>query len=282
MTTSVVLLGTGTPRMDPGRAGAATAVVVDGVPYIFDVGPGVARRLSRGHERGIEGLAMSEATTAFITHHHSDHTAGLPELFLGSWMFQRAQPLRVFGPLGTEGMCRAIRSAYALDIAKRTLNEPHASGGERLFGLDVGPGPVYRDDRISVEAFDVSHGEWAPVHGDHPALGFRVSTADRTIIISGDTTWFPEMPQHYDGADTIVHEVYASRGLERRPDDWQAYHRAAHTSAADLGRVASAVQPELVVMTHQLLWDATPEDLMDEIAGTYEGRVHNGRDLDVV
>ena len=257
-------------------------MTVNGVAYVFDFGPGVGRRIADAHGNGISGLAFSTITKAFLTHHHSDHTSGLPDLYLTSWMFQRHQTLDVFGPLGTEGMCRAIRSAYALDIAKRTMNEPNAEGGDRIAGHDVSPGLVYRDERVTVEAFDVPHGLWAPVHGPHPTLGYRVTTPDRIVVISGDTTYHDGMVDLYSGADVLVHEVFSSRGLDGRPDDWQAYHRAAHTSATDLGRVADAAEPGLVVLTHQLLWDADASDVIEEIRQMYDGAVEYGTDLLVV
>ena len=197
MATDVVLLGTGTPRTELGRAGAATAVTVDGVAYIFDFGPGVGRRIARAHQTGIRGMAFTTITKAFLTHHHSDHTTGLPDLYLTSWMFGRDQPVDVYGPLGTSAMCEAIVEAYSLDVAKRTLNGPH------------------------------------------PTLGYRVTTGDRIVVISGDTAWHDGMADAYAGADVLVHEVFSSRGLASRTAEWQAYHRAAHTSATDLGQVAS-------------------------------------------
>lgn len=268
--------------MELGRAGPATAVIVDGQPYVFDFGPGVGGRISEAYERGIGGAAFSKVTKAFLTHHHSDHTSGLSDLFLSSWMFQRDEALHVWGPLGTDGMCRAIRSAYALDIAKRTETEPHARGGDALIGHDIAPGVVYRDDLVTVEAFDVPHGTWLDVHGPHPSLGYKITTPDRIVIVSGDTTWFPEMPTVYAGAHTIVHEVYSTRGLAGRSEDWQAYHSAAHTSGSQIAESAAAVEPEQLVLTHQLYWGTRPEDLVDEVSAIYGGTLINGADLDLV
>ncbi len=282
MGTSVVLLGTGTPRTELGRAGAATAIVVDGATYLFDFGPGVGRRISRAHQSGIVGMALRSITRAFLTHHHSDHTSGLPDLHLTSWMLHRDSALKVYGPQGTRAMCTHIVAAYTLDVAKRTLNEPHTEHGHKLEGHDIVPGLVYEDDRVKIEAFDVPHGVWATVHGPHPTLGYRITTADRSIVISGDTTYHEEMTNRYRAADVVVHEVYSSRGLAARPPPWQEYHRHAHTAAADLGRVASAAEPEMVVLTHQLLWDAQPQDIMDEITQTYDGPVTYGTDLLVI
>ena len=282
MATDVVLLGTGTPRTELGRAGAATAVTVDGVAYIFDFGPGVGRRIARGHQTGIRGMAFTTITKAFRTHHHSDHTTGLPDLYLTSWMFGRDQPLDVYGPLGTSAMCEAIMEAYSLDVAKRTLNEPHAPEGHRMIDHDVAPGLAYEDERVRVRAFDVPHGEWAPVHGPHPTLGYRVTTGDRIVVISGDTAWHEGMADAYAGADVLVHEVLSSRGLASRTAEWQAYHRTAHTSATDLGQVASVITPRTVVLTHQLLWGAEPDDIVEEITDVYAGNVIYGTDLLVV
>ena len=278
----MVLLGTGTPRTESGRAGPATAVIAEGVPYLFDFGPGVGARVSRAHETGIEGMAMSNLTTAFLTHHHSDHTSGLPDLYLTSWMFQRRTPLHVYGPLGTEAMCRALVEAYALDIAKRTFNEPHAPGGHLMVGHDIVPGNVFQDDLVSVEAFDVPHGEWTAAHGPHPTLGFRITSDDRCVVISGDTTWHRAMPRLYADADILVHEVFSSRGLETHTKEWQSYHQNSHTAAAELGRVAADVRPGVLALTHQLLWSASPADMLDELKSEYDGAVVYGTDLTVL
>ena len=95
-------------------------------------------------------------------------------------------------------------------------------------------------------------------------MGYRVTTPDAVVIVSGDTAAHEGMAPAYDDADIIVHEVYSSTALDRRPAEWQGYHRGAHTSGADLGAAAAKVQPKHLVLTHQLLWDATPHDVVDD------------------
>ncbi len=281
--TRVVLLGTGTPRTEADRAGMSTAVIVDDRPYIFDFGPGVGLRLSEGYRMGITGLAMSNVTRAFLTHMHSDHTLGLGSLMLTPWMFGREEPLEVYGPKGTASMTRALAEAYSLDVAKRTLNEPHTDRGHEIIGKDVVPGVVYTDDLVEVEAFKVHHGEWDPaLHGPFPAMGYRITTPDRIVVISGDTGAFPEMVSTYAGCDVLVHEVYSTKGLTSRPSEWQSYHARSHTSGAHLGRVATEAEPGVLVLTHQLLWHATEDDLIDEVTAAYDGPLVYGRDLDVI
>ena len=235
----MVLLGTGTPRTEPGRSGPATAVIVDGQPHLFDFGPGVGSQIYDGYAPGMAGLGMSRLTRAFLTHMHSDHTIGLPDLLLTPWMCGREQPLEVYGPRGTSAMTSALADAYALDVAKRLHSEPHAVRGPEVNGFDVIPGVVYRDDLVTVDAFAVQHGDWPEAAGPYPAMGYRVTAADRTVVISGDTGPFDAMVATYDGCDVLVHEVYATSGLASRPPEWQAYHELAHTSATHLGSVAA-------------------------------------------
>src|ERR1700686_3746518 len=60
--TQVILLGTGTPYPDPAASGPATAVVVSGRVFLFDVGAGVMRRLRAAN------LPINGPEALFITH----------------------------------------------------------------------------------------------------------------------------------------------------------------------------------------------------------------------
>src|SRR5206468_2761938 len=102
--TQVVLLGTGTPRADPQRSGPATAIVVNDTPYLVDAGPGIVRRAAAAYAKGVKGLAVVNLQTAFITHLHSDHTVGYPDLIFTTWVQGRHGPLTVYGPTGLEAM----------------------------------------------------------------------------------------------------------------------------------------------------------------------------------
>lgn len=276
--TLLVLLGTGTPNADPDRHGAATAVVVDGVPYLVDFGPGVVRRAAQARrDRGIEALAVRNLKIAFLTHLHSDHTAGYPDLILTPWVLEREEPLEVYGPPGLAAMTGHILSAYNEDIELR-LNglEPTSSPGWQVNVHEVEPGPVYEDPRVRVTAFRVPHGSW-----EH-AYGYRFETPDRTVVISGDTGPCPDIAEVCDGCDVLVHEVYSQAGWERREPEWQRYHAAFHTSAVQLAGIARRARPGLLVLHHQLLWGSTPEELLAEIrAAGYDGPIAYGHDLDV-
>ena len=91
--TQIVMLGTGNPNPDPERSGPATAIVVSGASYLIDCGPGIVRRAAAAARRGIAELEASRLSIVFVTHLHSDHTVGLPDLMLTPWVLERRVPL---------------------------------------------------------------------------------------------------------------------------------------------------------------------------------------------
>ncbi len=274
--TQLVLLGTGTPNAEPDRWGSALAVVVNGTPYLVDAGAGVVRRASAAYANGVEGLEVKRLSTLFLTHLHSDHTVGLPDLIYSPWVLERETPLKIMGPLGTEAMAYHLTEAYKEDVAVRISGlEPANTGGHEVEAQNVEPGLVYEDENVKVTAFPVSHGSWTH------AFGYRFETPDRVIVISGDTSPVEVVADQCRGCDILVHEVYSQAGFDGRAPVWQRYHAASHTSGPELGRLASRARPKLLVLTHQLLWGATPEELVAEVRSTFDGMVIYGKDLDV-
>src|SRR5690349_7549898 len=118
MPTQIVMLGTGNPRPDPERSGPATAIVVNGTPYLIDFGPGVVRRITAAYQKGVAafGYGGVNIKTAFLTHLHSDHTAGYPDLILTPWVMGRKAPLSVYGPKGITAMTSHVLEAWRVDI----------------------------------------------------------------------------------------------------------------------------------------------------------------------
>jgi ribonuclease Z len=270
------MLGTGTPNPDPERSGPALAVVAGGRPYLVDCGAGVVRRAEAARLAGIEALAMPNLTRLFLTHLHSDHTLGLADLVLTPWVLERDEPLDVYGPPGTRKMIEHLLAAYAEDIDIRLHGaQPQNATGIGVEVHEIAPGLAYEDENVTVTAFAVTHGSWPH------AFGFRFETADRSIVISGDTTPTDAVVEACNGCDVLVHEVYAKAGWDRRTPDWQAYHAAAHTSGVELGELAARARPKLLVLTHQLMWGATEKQLLAEIRQNFHGEVAFAHDLDV-
>lgn len=271
--TVVVLLGTGMPRPDPGHQGPATAVVRGDRVFLFDAGPGVERQMAAAD------LPITGPTALFITHLHSDHTLGYPDLILTSWVMGRSAPLQAYGPPGLRAMTDHLLEAYAEDVRIRSQGLEHENPNSvRVDVQETRGGVVYDSDGIRVTAFRVKHGSW-PV-----ALGYRVDTPDRSVVISGDTRYSEEVQRQATGVDVLVHEVYAASAVapEHRSggSEWPAYLRAFHTSDRELARLAAAAQPKLLVLTHVLYRNRVEAESGDIIrAAGYRGRVVIGKDL---
>jgi ribonuclease Z len=254
--------------------------VVNNVPYVVDFGPGLIRRaaaLSPRYGGSIEGLDVKLIKRAFLTHLHSDHTTGYPDLILTPWVMGRDEPLEVYGPTGTGNMTSHILEAYREDINYRLYGtEPANDSGWRVNCHEIlKEGLFYQDENISAEAFPVPHGTWPN------AWGFRFTTPDRVIVVSGDSAPSEKIKEYASGADILVHEVYSQAGFEKKPESWQSYHAAHHTSTLELAGIARQAEPGLVVLYHILFWGSSEEELLDEISGLYEGKVIAGRDLDI-
>lgn len=274
--TQVVLLGTGTPNAEPDRWGPAVAIVVNGTPYLVDAGAGVVRRASAAFEGGVEGLEAKRLATVFLTHLHSDHTVGLADLIYSPWVLEREAPLRILGPSGTETMAFHLSEAYSQDVSVRLDGlEPINPQGFRVTVTEIEPGVVFQDENVTVTAFPVRHGAWPR------AFGYRFETPDRVIVVSGDTAPAESVVTACNGCDILIHEVYSQAGFEQRSPAWQAYHSGSHTSGPDLGGIAARARPGILVLTHQLLWGASPEELVSEVRSTFDGPVIYGKDLDV-
>jgi ribonuclease BN (tRNA processing enzyme) len=271
----IVLLGTGTPNAEPERCGPSVAIVVNQTPYIVDFGPGVVRRAVAAFQAGIAGLEAHRLSRAFLTHLHSDHTAGYADLILTPWVLEREEPLQVYGPTGLQSMTEHILAAYDEDIQERLQGlEPANPTGYQVKAFEIEAGVVYQDANVQVEAFAVRHGSW-------PAFGFKFDAPDRTIVISGDTAPAPNLIEAYRGCDVLIHEVYSAVGLKQRPPVWQQYHSSVHTSSIELARMASEARPGLLILYHQLLHGVSEQQLLEEIRESYAGEVISGRDLEV-
>lgn len=272
--TIVVLLGTGMPRPNPEASGPATAIVVGEQVFLFDAGPGVERQLSAAH------LPINGATALFITHLHSDHTLGYPDLIFTSWVMGRKKPLQAYGPVGLQKMTNHLLAAYAEDIAVRIQGLEHQTpNGYRVNVHEIHSGVVYDKQGVKIKALPVPHGNWGV------SLAYRFDSGDKSVVISGDTRYNEGLVRFAFGADILVHEVYSAARLKPEPrpggEDWPKYMHEFHTSDTELGTLAAKIKPKVLVLTHIIRMGASDEELIAGIRkGGFEGRIVVGRDLD--
>ena len=278
--TQVVMLGTGTPNPNPGQSGVSVAIVVNDTPYIVDFGPGLIRqaaKVSSQYGGKITGLDVKNIKKAFLTHLHSDHSTGLPDLLLTPWTMGRDEPLELYGPEGIENMASNLLAAYEEDIRYRLYGvEPANNQGWRINTHEIRKeGKIYEDDNVKVDAFPVPHGQWPN------AWGYRFTTPDKVIVISGDTAPSKKVIEYAMGADLLIHEVYLNKTFQYKNAFWQIYHSKNHTSTYELADIANIAQPKLLVMYHQLLWGGSRAELEQEVKEKYSGKVIAAEDLDI-
>ena len=270
--TRIVFLGTGNPAPLADRSGPSTAIVVNNTAYLVDFGPGVVRRANAAFlDKEIQALEPTKLRVAFVTHLHSDHTVGFPDLIFTPWTLGRRVPLEVYGPRGIKAMTEHLIEAYRVDIETRT----NANGlqrdfpdGHKVNAYDVKAGVVYKDANVTVTAFPTKHAM--------ESYGYRFDAADRSIVISGDTNPTQETIDACRGCDVLIHET--QRSLATRSETARQFGAKYHTSPDQMAELARQAKPRLLILYHQ---GADQEGLFNDMRARYSGLFAIARDLDV-
>jgi ribonuclease Z len=273
----VTLLGTGSPPPSMRRFGPGVLVQAGGQNLLIDSGRGVTQRLLQ------TGLKLGAVDALFITHLHSDHIVGIPDLWLTGWLetpyAQRKGPFRVFGPAGSRKMMDGMVQAFEWDIKARIADQNLDPENLRPEVSELKQGVVYDKGGVKVTAFDVDHGELL-----QPAFGFRIDYAGRSVTVSGDTRFSENLIRHASGSDLLIHQVAAVRAelLESPVFKVILDH---HTKPEEAGTVFSRVKPKLAVYYHFVLLGTpkVPAVTEDEVVAmtrkTYSGPLLIGEDL---
>ncbi len=269
----LIVLGSGMPVPDPERAGPAYAVVYGDRTFLFDAGAGVMRRAAAA------GLPIDGFTAVFLTHLHSDHTIGLPDVLLTTWVMGRRRSMPVFGPPGTRNMVDHLMAAWSEDIEVRTNGlERGQPGGQKADPRESTGGVMYDSAGVRITAVKVPHGEWKT------AFAYVIRTPSRTFVLSGDTAPSDALVTAAAGADVLVHESYPAVRLkpEDRPggESWPAYMHSVHTSDEEVGALARRASVKTLVLSHVIRMGGTDEELLAGVKKSgYMGHVHIARDL---
>ena len=221
------------------------------------------------------GLKYENTRGVFITHLHSDHTAGLPDVFITSWQFGRkTTPLQVYGPTGIRKLSDAMLQFFAYDIhMRRDVIEKHPAAGATIATHVVREGVVYDDGGVRVTAFEVDH---APVK---PAFGYRFESGEQSIVVSGDTRPNANLIRFAKGATILVQEAYLPEYFDTVDNPVVAAKlKAYHTSAEEAGEIATAAGVKTLVLTH-LIPAGAEKTFAERAAKTFHGKIIVGDDL---
>ena len=275
---TVTLLGTGSPVPSNVRFSQSTLVEAGDEKLVFDVGRGVTIRLAQ------LGIPFRDVTATFITHFHSDHLVGLPDLWLTGWLptpfASRKVPMTIYGPKGTVSMTRNLTAAFAEDIRTRLADEKLPPAGIAFDAHDITPGVVFERDGVKVTAFETHHGDLIEFN-----FGYVVEYDGKRVVLSSDTTYDERVAEQAKGADLLLHEV-----ADIDPDLLKSYPRfkeiaAHHTTPEEAGRIFSLARPKMAAFTHVIVLkagqplDVPPIDVRARTRTTYDGPLVVGDDL---
>ena len=292
--TRLITLGTrGGPIPTRHRAQSANLLIVNGTNYLIDAGDGVLRRLTQA------GIPFGKIGKVFITHDHDDHTAGLATLMSVAWDFQRHDPIDVFGPPGTAALVAGARQYFTVNAEIRWIEGRRTPLSDVFVGHDSQPGMVYQDANIKVTAVENTHfhiPEGTPYYGKYKSYSYRIETADRVFVFTGDTGPSEAVAQLSKNADVLVSEVGSADAIKQtltKNGVWQtmtAEQQAAflrhleeeHLVPEAVGRLAAGANVKTVVLTHLPPTLDENDDyarFVPEVGKYYSGRVVVAKDL---
>jgi ribonuclease BN (tRNA processing enzyme) len=297
--TRLVLLGTrGGPGVSLDRNQTASAVVVDGVPYLVDCGYGTLRALVAA------GFGFQSVNTVFVTHLHDDHTADIAAMLAMQWTGSKATPTNVYGPYATARTVEGAIAFFRANVEIRMVDEGRTVEPETLFfghDVDAGDEPVrvFADDRVVVTAATNTHfPERFVARMQHRSLGYRFETSTRSICFSGDTAYSANIVRLARGADVFVCEVMDHRSYETNmarareaaaagnPESIFRHVAETHSTPGDVGRMAKEAGVKTVVLHHQLRGQAangfTISSFIDGVRAVFDGNVIVGEDQLVI
>ena len=274
----VTLLGTGVPTPRPTSFSASTLVEAGREKLLFDLGRGSTMQLYKLH------IPLGAITTSFITHLHSDHIVGLPDMWLTGWLAtpwaSRKGPMKLYGPKGTAAMTENLTKAFADDIRIRIDDEHLDPAAVAFAAKDIEPGLVYESNGVKVSAIEVNHGEKIK-----PSFGYVVEYDGHKVVLSGDTKYDERIAKAAAGADLLIHEVAVIEPelLTKNPvyRDIEAHH----TSPEEAGRIFASARPKLAVYSHIVFGTVKPvpdipeEPLILRTRTAYNGPLLVGRDM---
>lgn len=255
---------------------SANLLVWNNVPYVIDAGYGVTFKLADAK------FPLTALRTIFVTHHHSDHNLEVGPLAYNAWAIGLKSPIDVYGPTGVQELLDGFFASQRFDIDTRMADEGRPDLRKLVTGHVVREGLVMEGAGVKVTALRNLH---PPVTESY---AYRFELGAKTIVFSGDTTYFPPLAEFARGADILVHEVAYEPALQalaaRNPNGATllAHLKASHTMAEDVGRIAAAAGVKTLVLNHFVPADdrsLTDEVWIAAVRKTFDGPIVVGRDL---
>ena len=291
--TKVITLGTrGGPLPTKDRAQSSNLLVVNDTLYLIDAGDGATRRIVQA------GYDFRKVGKIFITHAHSDHTAGLATLLVSQWEYQRAEPTDIYGS-GVEALLKGAPDYLTPNAEIRWAEGKRRAMADTFHAHDVKPGLVYQDANVKVTAVENTHFHFepgTPPYGKYKSYSYRFETPGRVVLFTGDTGPTDAVTELAKGADLYLTEVTSPEDVVeayKKNGTWQAktgaeqeeflrHMHEEHCTPEDVGKMAAKADVKAIVMTH-LGPSVNPNDdyqrFIDAAKKYYSGPITLAKDL---
>ena len=265
---TVTLLGTGHPEPLYERFGPSTLIEAGDQKILIDCGRGTMQRIYQIDQNA------TDIDKLFLTHLHSDHTTGIPDLWLIGFLYHRRErPLQIWGPKGTKHMVDHIEEAFTVDKKSRLRFTPNT--GLELVTTEIEEGFIYENNGVKITVFDVSH----LTRINEPCFGYRIDYGGRSVVVSGDTRYCENLLEYSRDVDLLVHEVAAVPLDDGVVDRFDSVVKV-HTVPEEAGEIFSVLKPKLAVFSHVALFrGVSDEEVMRRARVVYDGPLVMGRDL---
>lgn len=255
---------------------SANLIVYKNTPFVIDTGYGATFKLRDAN------VNLSTLKYIFITHLHSDHYLDLGPLLYNAWISGLAEEINVYGPKGINALVSDYWKSNLYDISTRIKDEGRPDIRKLVTVHEIMEGKLIENSDFEVSCLKNYH----PPINDSYAYKFRLG--EKIIVFSGDTAYFPALAEFALGAEYLIHEVMfvpaVDAMIKRRPNATRliASIKSHHTSAEDVGRIASAAKVKNLILNHFVPPDdgsLTEQTWIDAVRTTFSGNVVIGKDL---
>ncbi len=255
---------------------SANLIIYKNIPCVIDTGYGASFKLREAD------VNLSTLKYIFITHLHSDHYLDLGPLLYNAWISGLAEEIKVYAPLGIKSLLNAYWKSNQYDIATRIKDEGRPDIRKLVAVHEIKEGILIENSDFVISCLKNIH---PPIDRSY---AFKFKVGQKIIVFSGDTAYCPALVEFSIGADYLIHEVMYIPAVDemakRRPNATKliASIKSHHTSAEDVGRIASAAKVKNLILNHFVPPDdksLTEKTWIDAVRTTFSGTVIIGKDL---
>ena len=189
----VIMLGTGSPRLNKERISSAHLLLAGDLPILVDCAEGTTMQLVKSD------IPPQDIKHVFFTHLHADHMLGYANFLISGWVEGRRE-LTVVGPVGTKKMHDMLVEMLKDDIDYRmSLGRPD-TGIRDVKVIEIeGPGCVKTELAIDIHCAQMNH--------NVSTFAYRFEYGGEAVVFSGDTAPPTDaLVKLAEGADLLIHD----------------------------------------------------------------------------